>query len=319
MEKLRKSKSFFTLKWQKHLFYAIINSVIIMLNITFVCTGNTCRSAMAEGLFKKILAERGITDITCRSCGLAAYTGDEASPQAIEVCAERGVDLSHHRATVFNQYILDETDIMVCMTESHKNAVMKISPTFRVLVPDRGIPDPYGGNSEIYRDCADKIEAFLERFIDSITMNIVPMSEEHIKEIAELEKVSFSVPWSENGLRAELSNENAHFLTALSDSKVLGYIGIHEICGEAYITNVAVFPEYRRLGIGETLIDSATIGAKLRNCEFISLEVRISNTPAIELYKKEGYNIVGQRKNFYSNPTEDAYIMTRVLKDCETE
>lgn len=319
MEKLRKSKSFFTLKWQKHLFYAIINSVIIMLNITFVCTGNTCRSAMAEGLFKKILAERGITDITCRSCGLAAYTGDEASPQAVEVCAERGVDLSHHRATVFNQYILDETDIMVCMTESHKNAVMKISPTFRVLVPDGGIPDPYGGNSEIYRDCADKIEAFLERFIDSITMNIVPMSEEHIKEIAELEKISFSVPWSENGLRAELSNENAHFLTAVSDGKVLGYIGIHEICGEAYITNVAVFPEYRRLGIGETLIDSATIGAKLRNCEFISLEVRISNTPAIELYKKEGYNIVGQRKNFYSNPTEDAYIMTRVLKDCETE
>ena len=139
------------------------------------------------------------------------------------------------------------------------------------------------------------------------------------KEIAELEKVSFSVPWSENGLRAELSNENAHFLTAVSYSKVLGYIGIHEICGEAYITNVAVFPEYRRLGIGETLIDSATIGAKQRNCEFISLEVRISNTPAIELYKKEGYNIVGQRKNFYSNPTEDAYIMTRVLKDCETE
>ena len=319
MEKLRKSKSFFTLKWQKHLFYAIINSVIIMLNITFVCTGNTCRSAMAEGLFKKILAERGITDITCRSCGLAAYTGDEASPQAVEVCAERGVDLSHHRATVFNQYILDETDIIVCMTESHKNAVMKISPTFRVLVPDGGIPDPFGGNCEIYRDCADKIEAFLERFIDSITMDIVPMSEEHIKEIATLEKVSFSVPWSENGLRAELSNENAHFLTALSDSKVLGYIGIHEICGEAYITNVAVFPEYRRLGIGETLIDSATIGVKLRNCEFISLEVRISNTPAIELYKKEGYNIVGQRKNFYSNPTEDAYIMTRVLKDCETE
>lgn len=290
-----------------------------MLNITFVCTGNTCRSAMAEGLFKKILSERGITDISCRSCGLAAYTGDSASPQAVEVCAERGIDLSTHRATVFNEYIFDETDIMVCMTESHKGAVMSVKPTFRVIVPEGGVPDPYGGTVEIYRDCADKLEAFLEKFIDSITMNIEPMQEKHIREIAELERVSFSVPWSEDGLRSELTNETAHFLVASAENKVLGYIGFHEICGEAYITNVAVFPEYRRLGIGETLIDAATHGAKQRNCDFISLEVRISNIPAIELYKKEGYNIVGQRKNFYSNPTEDAYIMTRYLKDVETQ
>ncbi len=290
-----------------------------MLNITFVCTGNTCRSAMAEGLFKKILSERGITDISCRSCGLAAYTGDSASPQAVEVCAERGIDLSTHRATIFNEYIFDETDIMVCMTESHKGAVMRVKPTFRVLVPEGGVPDPYGGTVEIYRDCADKLEAFLEKFIDSITMNIEPMQEKHIREIAELERVSFSVPWSEDGLRSELTNETAHFLVASAENKVLGYIGVHEICGEAYITNVAVFPEYRRLGIGETLIDAATHGAKQRNCDFISLEVRISNVPAIELYKKEGYNIVGQRKNFYSNPTEDAYIMTRYLKDVETQ
>lgn len=274
---------------------------------------------MAEGLFKKILSERGITDISCRSCGLAAYTGDSASPQAVEVCAERGIDLSTHRATIFNEYIFDETDIMVCMTESHKGAVMRVKPTFRVIVPEGGVPDPYGGTVEIYRDCADKLEAFLEKFIDSITMNIEPMQEKHIREIAELERVSFSVPWSEDGLRSELTNETAHFLVASAESKVLGYIGVHEICGEAYITNVAVFPEYRRLGIGETLIDAATHGAKQRNCDFISLEVRISNVPAIELYKKEGYNIVGQRKNFYSNPTEDAYIMTRYLKDVETQ
>ena len=285
-----------------------------MLNITFVCTGNTCRSAMAEGLFKKILNERGITDIFCRSCGLAAFTGDSATPQAVEVCAERGIDLSTHRATVFSQYILDETDVMICMTEGHKSAVMKINPTFRILVPDGGIPDPYGGSVEVYRECADSLENFLKKFLDSITMEILPMKEEHIKEIAEIEKQCFSVPWSENGLSAELTNETAHFLSAVSGEKVLGYIGIHEICGEAYITNVAVRPDYRRLGIGETLIDAATNGAKERECEFISLEVRISNTPAIELYKKEGYNVVGQRKNFYSNPTEDAYIMTKYLR-----
>lgn len=290
-----------------------------MLNITFVCTGNTCRSAMAEAIFKNKLKERNITDITCKSCGLSAFAGDSATPQAVEVCRERGIDLSEHRSSAINPYILDETDIMVCMTDGHKKAVQSVNPDFRILVPCGGIADPYGGNLEIYRQCADEIERFVDAFLDSLTMDIVTMSEEHIQQIAELEKVSFSVPWSENGLRAELENETAHFLVAITDKKVLGYIGVHEIFGEGYITNVAVFPEYRRLGIGEALIDAATCGAIDRNCDFISLEVRISNTPAIELYQKQGYNVVGKRKNFYSNPTEDAYIMTRHLKDSETE
>ena len=290
-----------------------------MFNVTFVCTGNTCRSAMAEGLFRKILSERGITDISCRSCGLAAYPGDNATPQAVEVCKERGVDLSAHRSTTLNTYILDETDMTVCMTINHKNAIVSVRPDCRIIVPAGGVPDPYGGDTDVYRECADKIEAFLNVFIDSITMKIEPMQEKHIPAIAELERVSFSVPWSENGLREELDNENAHFLAAVSGDKLLGYMGVHEICGEAYITNVAVFPEYRRLGVGEALIDAATQGAENRGCEFITLEVRVSNTPAIELYKKEGYNVVGQRKNFYSNPTEDAYIMTRYLKEVDSQ
>ncbi len=290
-----------------------------MLNITFVCTGNTCRSAMAEGFFKKLLRKRNITDISCKSCGLSAFTGDTATPEAVAVAAERGVDLTAHRATAMNRYISDESDIMVCMTEAHKNAIMSIQPSCRVLVPADGIPDPYGGGLEVYRKCADTLEKFLCVFLDSITMEIEPMSETHVKEIAELEKLSFSVPWSEDGIRSELQNDSARFLVATTENKVLGYIGVHEICGEAYITNVAVFPEYRRLGVGETLIDAATHGAKTRDCDFISLEVRISNTPAIELYKKRGYNIVGERKNFYSNPTENAYIMTKYLKDCENQ
>ncbi len=290
-----------------------------MLNITFVCTGNTCRSAMAEGLFKKLIKERGLQDISCRSCGLSAFTGDEATPQAIESAKERGVDLKSHRATAINQYILAETDIMVCMTEAHKKAVMSINPDFKIIVPSGGIPDPYGGNLQTYGECADKIESFLEAFLDSITMTIEAMAEKHVKEIAEIERLSFSAPWSEDGIRSELNNEAARFLAAIADGKVLGYIGAHEICGEAYITNVAVLPKYRRLGIGEALIDAATLGAKQRNCDFISLEVRISNVPAIELYKKQGYNIVGERKNFYSNPTENAFIMTKQLKDCENE
>lgn len=136
------------------------------------------------------------------------------------------------------------------------------------------------------------------------------MNAEHISQIAILEKECFSEPWSESALSEELTNENSHFLVAVSD-EVMGYIGVQEICGEAYITNVAVFGEYRKLGIGRALIKAACDGAKSRNCEFITLEVRESNVPAIMLYESEGFERAGVRKNFYSSPTENGVIYTK--------
>ncbi len=136
------------------------------------------------------------------------------------------------------------------------------------------------------------------------------MGAEHIEQIAVLEKECFSEPWSENALSEELANENSHFLVAVSD-EVLGYIGVQEICGEAYITNVAVFGKHRKSGIGRTLVRAACEGAQSRGCEFITLEVRESNVPAITLYESEGFEKAGLRKNFYSAPTENGVIYTR--------
>ena len=143
-----------------------------------------------------------------------------------------------------------------------------------------------------------------------MNFEIVEMKAEHIPEIARLEAVCFSSPWSEKSLSEELENENSHFLVAVS-GKVLGYIGVQEICGEAYITNVAVFREYRTHGIGRALLKSAYFGAKERNCEFITLEVRESNSAAIALYESEGFEKAGIRKNFYSDPTENGIIYTK--------
>ena len=143
-----------------------------------------------------------------------------------------------------------------------------------------------------------------------MNFEIVEMKAEHIPDIARLETVCFSSPWSEKSLSEELENENSHFLVAVSD-KVLGYIGVQEICGEAYITNVAVFREHRTCGIGRALLKSAYCGAKERNCEFITLEVRESNSAAIALYESEGFEKAGIRKNFYSDPTENGIIYTK--------
>ncbi len=139
---------------------------------------------------------------------------------------------------------------------------------------------------------------------------LVKMSAEHIPQIALLEKECFSEPWSEKALSEELENENSHFLVAVSDG-VTGYIGVQEICGEAYITNVAVFGKYRKSGIGRALLRAACDGAKSRGCEFITLEVRESNMPARSLYESEGFEKAGLRKNFYSSPAEDGLIYTK--------
>lgn len=143
-----------------------------------------------------------------------------------------------------------------------------------------------------------------------MNITVTEMKAEHIACIAQLEKECFSTPWSENALSEELTNPDSHFLVA-ECGEIAGYIGVQEICGEAYITNVAVFEGFRKKGIGRTLLREAAEGASSRGCEFITLEVRTSNSAAIALYESEGFEKVGIRKNFYASPTEDGAIYTK--------
>ncbi len=147
---------------------------------------------------------------------------------------------------------------------------------------------------------------------------ITDMSEGHIDSIAALEKQCFSMPWSKNSLINELSNVNSHFLVAIDENeRVLGYIGFNYVCDEGYITNVAVFQNYRRCGVAKTLLKYIIDFGYKKNLKFVSLEVRQSNLSAICLYKSLDFVNVGLRKNFYSLPKEDAIIMTKYLRKGE--
>lgn len=141
-------------------------------------------------------------------------------------------------------------------------------------------------------------------------LEIIEMKKEHLPFVASLERECFSSPWSEDGIAEELENPLSHFLVAVSDG-VAGYIGVQEICGEAYITNIAVTASARRKGIGRALLQAACAGARSRECEFITLEVRVSNASARALYESEGFEEVGLRKSFYSAPPEDGIIYTK--------
>lgn len=140
-------------------------------------------------------------------------------------------------------------------------------------------------------------------------MNIEKLSQKHLDDVYELEKICFSSPWSREDLEKQIDIDTSYFLVAEVDGKAVGYMGLQIFSGEGYVTNVAVLPEYRHQGIAAALIEK-----QLENpMDFITLEVRQSNTPAINLYTKMGFESVGIRPNFYSNPTENAIIMTRNL------
>lgn len=141
-------------------------------------------------------------------------------------------------------------------------------------------------------------------------MQIVPMRAEHTARLAELEKICFSEPWSEKALLEETENPAAFFVAAVDGSEVLGYGGMHTVLGESYIDNIAVFPEYRGRGVGRAVTMALVEKARADGGVFITLEVRASNLPAITLYRSMGFESAGVRKRFYTEPEEDAVIMT---------
>ncbi len=146
-------------------------------------------------------------------------------------------------------------------------------------------------------------------------VRIIPMTNEHLDEVAALERECFSTPWSRNMLAEELENACSAFLVALdaADGSVVGYAGLLAIAGEGYITNVAVRPESRRGGVAGQLLDVFIRFAEGSGLAFLTLEVRAGNYPAIALYGSRGFRGVGRRKNYYEHPKEDAIIMTRTF------
>ena len=140
-------------------------------------------------------------------------------------------------------------------------------------------------------------------------MRVVPMAEGHIAPLAELERVCFAHPWSAQALEEELENPLALFQVAEDeDGRVLGYVGVHFVGDEGFITNVAVSPAARRRGVGRALLQALTDYGAAQGMYRITLEVRVSNTPAIALYEGMGYTRDGVRPGFYRDPAEDAAI-----------
>ena len=142
-------------------------------------------------------------------------------------------------------------------------------------------------------------------------MTVSLMNETHVSAIAELEKLCFSDPWSENSIASELGNTLSLWLVALEGNTVIGYVGSQTVLGWTDMMNVAVHPDYRRRGVGKTLVEELSRLLKEQGSECLTLEVRASNEGAKSLYFGLGFAEVGRRKNYYRNPREDALILRK--------
>ncbi len=147
----------------------------------FVCTGNTCRSSMAEGLLKNVIKNNSVLkdEYIVTSSGVHAFEGEPASVNSINVLSQKyGIDISKHKAKVINKKSIEEAFLILTMTKTHKDAVLSVFPeangkifTLKEYVSDEAfekgygmdIVDPYGGNVGVYEKCAEELESAISK------------------------------------------------------------------------------------------------------------------------------------------------------------
>ena len=280
------------------------------MNILFVCSGNTCRSPMAEYLFRqKTQNFKGYFNVY--SFGMFATDGTPASANAITTMAKRGIDISAHKSQLLSAQIVHDSDYIFCLSHDQYN-ILKCTEPEKTFLLGNGISDPYGMPLGAYEKCADDISAAIDEILNSdmfFSTNLIEY--EDIPVIAEIEKKCFSEPWSENSFISHISKPYSRSFAVKYLNKPVGYICCDYICDEMYVGTIAVDESMRRRHVAEKLLTTMIDLCEYLGVILLTLEVRVSNEPAQKLYEKHGFKNLGVRKNFYSQPKEDAYIMTK--------
>ena len=288
-----------------------------MLNFLFVTAGDVCRGPMCAVMFRDVLDRYGVTDVEVRHAGMKVKTGgDLPLPAVAAALGRRGLDIGDYRSVALTDEMLEEANFIICPTEGIVSSLTSAAESSRLFCLCGGVAEPGFGSEKTYDRLAYEIEnCLLDLFQRRVEVRAVPMTMEHIPRIAEIEKACFKKPWTEQMLIDELDVPGARFFAAVdSKGETVGYVGANNNAGEVYLGDVAVLPSRASTGVGTVLLNKLITVCIAEGAEFISLEVRKSNLAGRRLYERCGFREVGKRPEFYSQPTEDAIVMTKRLK-----
>ena len=297
-----------------------------MKNILFVCSGNTCRSPMAAAVMNAIPHRL----CNAESAGIGAFSQDPLSEGAREVLLFTGTPVAfensylEHRSRPLCSEDMEKYDLVVGMTQKHTDWLLGYFPNHKHKI--RSFPleiaDPFGCDRTVYLNTLVDIrkgvaQIYRELFLK--TDGIFPMTESDILDILKIETESFSNPWSQSSFQMSFENPITHGIVKIQNQEIKGYAIYSVLFEDAELLDIAVSPTSRKNGAGQALLTAVVQDCIARNATCIRLEVRNSNTAARKLYEKHGFSYDGIRKNYYKNPTEDAYLMCLTVNEVQKE
>ncbi|WP_408955568.1 ribosomal protein S18-alanine N-acetyltransferase [Natroniella sp. ANB-PHB2] len=144
-------------------------------------------------------------------------------------------------------------------------------------------------------------------------LKVLPMEEKYLEQVLKIERETFTVPWSKAAFKRELNTSYGYYIVGIVADKIIAYLGAWVISNRAHITNLAISKDYRRQKIATKLLCCLYTKLEEKKINMITLEVRVSNQIAQELYRKEGFVSIGVKEDYYSDNQENALIMCKKL------
>ncbi len=282
-------------------------------DVLFVCTGNTCRSPMAMAIFNALSKEEKAS-----SAGISAQYPSSAAENAKEAVKKYGASLDEHLSKQITTDDLKEYSLIITMTDSHKEFLRSYLDDDKIITlaeyagENGDVSDPFGGSLALYEDTAQMIYEYIKKGLEK-TIDCTFANGDDTKKLAEMEKEYFSDAWSEKIVADEVAKER---VAVIKDKEnIVGYCIFMVAADEGEILRIAVDNAQRKKGYGKKLLSFAIDEMKKKGVISVFLEVRATNSAARALYHSIGFEEIGQRKNYYTKPDEDAIIYKLEIKE----
>ena len=294
--------------------------------ILLVDSTDTLYAPLCAGVLRCMLRQKGWEDVEVRSCGVMATDGRLLSENLRWVAGEMGIDLTQTTAHRVTRELTDWADLIIPQTEAVRRGMRQyMNKDMTKIGKPRNVEGEFDRSLSALREIRAEIIAYCERLVRKLMtikrderklhdqVVIRPVKTEEASLVQQLEELCFSHPWTLASIEEELAKDNGSFYGAFYEGQLLGYGSMWTVLGQASINNIAVDPQFRKMGLGNRILLALEEDARRNDGDSITLEVRSQNQIAISLYQKNGFEICGCRKGFYRDPEDDGVIMTKQL------